>query len=172
MSSLFEKKYLGHERDAVKENSNAIIEKKISFGTTSAEVSSELNREIQSVRYGFEIDECEDKLSDVNDTDGPKTIHKNKLMNGDHSISISDKKEAGRNCAYQKKVTVSVLSKLLSESKDPTNSPFREYSKFDGTGHGSSNSVKRINIFVWPYGVEKPKFSMPVSVLVNGAKVS
>lgn len=65
----------------------------------------------------------------------------------------------------------SALSKLLTESAEQYNSPFREYARFDGEGQTSSH-IRKIDIFVWPYGMAKPKFSILIHVLPQGAKVS
>lgn len=64
----------------------------------------------------------------------------------------------------------SALSKLLTEATEQYNNPFREYSRFDGDGQSAPN-IRKINIFVWPYGMEKPKFSILIHVLAQRAKV-
>lgn len=65
---------------------------------------------------------------------------------------------------------VSLLSKLLTESTEQYDNPFREYSKFDGHGQ-SAPGIRKINIYVWPFGAEKPKYPVLVSVLTHKAKV-
>ncbi|XP_039260172.2 target of rapamycin complex 2 subunit MAPKAP1-like [Styela clava] len=70
----------------------------------------------------------------------------------------------------KKKNAISALSTLLiTQSTDQYDNPFREYSKFDGPGQTAG--VKKVDIFVWPYGAEKPRFAMLVSVLAQKAKV-
>lgn len=101
---------------------------------------------------------------DSNFTKDSLTLNKRQSREFIRSASSPSKENIGRPRGF------SALSKLLTESAEQYNNPFREYSRFDGEGQTASH-VRKINIFVWPYGMEKPKFSVLIHVLAQRAKV-
>lgn len=170
LNTMFEKKRLHEDEVFINDTDNTISSNRVEFSGNFISSTTISNNDRETTRhYGFNVENQFLNSMNLHDRVDSSVAapHLTNHISAKSKLESCEINEIQRDS--KKKSGASVLSTLLMQSSEQYDNPFRDYSKFDGHGHAAG--VKKVDIFVWPFGADKPRFAMMISVLAQKAKV-